>query len=107
MYRDHAWQALADRLADAAWYAMWSLYGGLVAAGSCWCFGYCGYRAWQEWDRDWLRRREQRRIDREVARGLRQVEQFLQHQTPTWTEGLDGAKPPLAPRSHRRGRSRG
>lgn len=107
MYSDYAWQALADLLADAAWYAMWFLYGGLVAFGSCWCLGYGGYRAWQEWDRDWLRRREQRRIDREVTRGLRQVEDFLQHQTPARTEGLDGAKPSRAPRAHRRRPSRG
>lgn len=107
MYSGHAWQALADLLADAAWYAMRYLYGSLVAFGSCWCLGCDGYRAWQEWNRDWLRQNEERRIDREVTRGLRQVEAFLQHQTPARTEGLDGAKPSRAPRRHRRRPSRG
>jgi hypothetical protein len=107
MDSDCAWQALADRLADAAWHAMWFLYGGLVAFGSCWCFGCGAYGVWQEWDRDWLRRRGQRRIDREVARGLRQVEEFLQQQTPARTEGSDGAKPSRGYRGHRRRPSRG
>lgn len=38
----YAWQALADLLGDAVWYAMWFLYGGLVAFGSCWRVGYGG-----------------------------------------------------------------
>lgn len=107
MYSGYAWQALADLLTDALWYALWVLYGGLVAFGSCWCVGYGGYRAWQEWEREWPRRREgrrDRRIDREVARGLRQIEDLLRDQSPEPAASLDGPKPSRAARGHRRRR---
>ncbi len=100
----HAWQGLANLVADALWYGMWFLYGGLLACGACWCAGYGGFRAWQEWDRDWARRREERRQERrtakEAARGLRAVEDFLQHQTI-----VDGGDSPQRDsRGHRWGR---
>lgn len=101
MHPGYGWQALASLLAETLWYAMWLLYGGLVAWGACWLAWYGGYRAWQEWDRDWLRRREERRITKEAVRGLRAVEDFLQHQTPTATNGPEPrrtAKGPHRPR---------
>jgi len=76
---------LADLLSDAVWHTVWWIYGGMVAFGSCWLIGCGGYRAWQQWDRDWIARREQRRasrVDRDVARGLREVEEFLRLQCP-------------------------
>lgn len=92
MHPGYGWQALASMLCDAAWYALWYLYGGLVASGACWFTGYGGYRAWQEWDREWLRRREERRINKEAIRGLRAVEDFLQHQTPVATNSPEPPK---------------
>ena len=64
MHDRHAWHQMADLLSDAVLNAMWWLYGGLIAFGSCWWMGYGGYRAWQEWDRDRLQRREERRAHR-------------------------------------------
>lgn len=107
MYFGPVWQRLADLLCDVVWHAVWWLYGGMVAFGSCWWIGYGGYRAWQEWDRDWLQRREERRasrIDRDVARGLREVEEFLRLQCPAPVSGLHGEKRPKVPRGHRRPR---
>ncbi|MCK5891810.1 hypothetical protein [Aeromicrobium sp.] len=96
------WQALASLLLDVGWYLMWLTYGGLVALGSCWCLGYGGYRAWQEWDRDWSQRRAERRLQRterrlqrEIDVGLRQVEHFLQHEMPVATaEGTETKRRP-------------
>lgn len=104
MNTTHAWQALAEQLTDALWLGAWSLYGGLVACGACWCVGYGGARAWEEWDHDWVRRREQRRIDREAARGLRAIEEFLQLQIPASSNALDGEELPSAAKGHRRRR---
>ncbi|GAA4107352.1 hypothetical protein GCM10022215_00140 [Nocardioides fonticola] len=104
MNSTHAWQALAKELTDALWLGAWFLYGGLVACGACWCVGYGGARAWEEWDHDWVRRREQRRIDREAARGLRAIEEFLQRQIPASSNALDGEELPSAAKGHRRRR---
>ena len=100
----HAWQTLAEQLTDALWLGIWFIYGGLVACGACGCVGYGGLRAWQEGERDWVRRREQRRIDREVARGVRAVEAYLQLQTPESTEVFDGEQSPSSLKGHRRKR---
>jgi len=102
MHDRHAWHQMADLLSDAVLNAMWWLYGGLIAFGSCWWMGYGGYRAWQEWDRDRLQRREERRAHRledDVARGLREVELFLQDQCPS--NGGHAEKASKAPRTHR------
>lgn len=92
----HAWQTLAEQLTDALWFGIWFICGGLVACGACWCVGYGGLRACQEWDRDWARRRQQRRIDREAARGVRAVEAYLQFQIPQSTEVPDRKQSPSA-----------
>lgn len=89
MRAHYEWQALASLLVDVGWHLMWLTYGGLIALGSCWCLGYGGYRALEEWDHDWSQRRAERRQQRaerrlqlEIDIGLRQVEHFLQHQLP-------------------------
>jgi hypothetical protein len=100
----HGWKTLVEQLTDALWFGVWFVYGGLVACGACWCGAYGGLRVWEEWDRDWVRRREQRRIDREAARGVRAVEEYLQLQNPESTDGLDGAQTTSALKGHRRRR---
>lgn len=98
------WQALVEQLADALWVGMGFLYGGLVACGACWCVGYGGARAGEEWDRDRVRRREQRRIDREAARGVGAIEEFLRLQIPASGKALDGEESPSAAKGYRRRR---
>lgn len=110
MHDRHAWQPMADLLSDAVLNAMWWLYGGLIAFGSCWWMGYGGYRAWQEWDRNRLQRREAQRahrIEDDVARGLREVEQFLQVQCHSPANGAHAEKPSKTTRAHRRRPYRG
>ncbi|GAB2727495.1 hypothetical protein GCM10027273_02840 [Nocardioides pakistanensis] len=97
MNRGPVWQPMADLLSDVVWHAAWWLYGGMVAFGSCWWFGCGGYREWQQWERDWLERREQRRrsrIDRDIARGLREIEEFLRLRcSPPVNEPHGGTRP--------------
>jgi len=98
----YGWQPLADALVDLVWYACLYLTGGAVAIGACMYGGHEAYRAWQDWERDSLRRRQERRIERETARGLVQLEEFLQDQTRSTMEESKLPKTTAEGKIHRR-----
>lgn len=102
MSMGYGWQPLADALGDLLLYAFWFLAGGAVAIGACWYGGYEGYRAWRELEHESLRRRHERRIEKETARGLVQLEEFLRGQTRSTVEESSLPKATRGSKIHRR-----
>lgn len=101
MYLGPGWHSMASALLDAMWYAMWFIAGGAVAIGSCWYAGDQAYRAWQDWEREARSRRRERRTEREAARGLTQIEHYLDTQTPAPAGASPATKHPGTDRRRR------
>ena len=78
-----AWQHLGNALWDVLAVMWWTLVGGLVAAGACW---YVGESIYAEWARvhppPRLRFLAERRLRRDLARGLADLEEYLREHDP-------------------------
>ena len=75
---------LANALWDAVALAWWTLVAGCVAFGGCW---YMGQFVYADWARDHppprLRFLAERRLGREFAQGLADLEDYLLELDPT------------------------
>jgi hypothetical protein len=72
-------EALSDIIRHVLWWAV----AALVAFGLCWGGGYAAREAWLEVTRTARQRdarSQDRRVEREAARGLAQLERFLDQQ---------------------------
>lgn len=78
-----AWQHLATALCDVLAVVWWTLVAGLVAYGGCW---YVGRLVYGEWVREHppprLRFLAERRLRRDLARGLADLEAYLSERDP-------------------------
>lgn len=99
-----AWQQLGNALWDAVAVVWWTLMAGCVAIGGCW---YMGQFVYAEWDRKHppprLRFFAERRLRRDLARGLADLEEYLGEHEP---EHLNDGRPPRQPGQPRRRKAR-
>jgi len=73
-----AWQQLWYAWLDVALYLCWWFVGGLVAIGGCWYMGQLVYTEWVlEHPPPRLRFLAERRLRRDLARGLADLEKYL------------------------------
>lgn len=76
----------------------WMLVAGLVAFGGCWCVGQFMYAAWvRRHPAPRLRFLTERRLRRDLARGLAELEEYLRERDP----GHGHAVRPVRPRRSR------
>lgn len=102
MSMGYGWQPFHGAVVHLLLCAMWYLAGGAVALGASMYGGYEAYRAWQEWERDEVRRRQERRIEKETARGLVQLEEFLGRRTQPTSGEFKEPKRAAEGKIHRR-----
>ncbi|HEY0891381.1 MAG TPA: hypothetical protein VGE38_17420 [Nocardioides sp.] len=99
-----AWQHLANALVDLLAVVWWTLLAGSVAFGACWCMGQFMYT---EWVRDHPPPRPrflaERRLRRDIARGLGDLEEYLRQRDPAHLK--DGPARPGRSRTWRRART--
>jgi hypothetical protein len=65
---------------DVLRYLNWLCVGGLIAVGACWCGGVVAMQAYCEWQHTGPPRRQRPSggtVEREAARGIREIEVFL------------------------------
>jgi hypothetical protein len=78
-----AWQQLGNALWDVLAVVWWTLVVGSVAFGASWCVGHFMYT---EWVRDHpaprVRFFAERRLRRDIARGLGDLEEYLRERDP-------------------------
>jgi hypothetical protein len=79
-----AWQQLENALCDVGAVVWWTLVAGSVAFGACWCMGQFMYTDWvRDHPAPRLRFFDERRLRRDVARGLVDLEDYLRERDPT------------------------
>ena len=89
-----AWQQLANALGDALALLWWSLVAGLVAFGGCWYLGRFIYAEWvREHPPPRLRFLAERRLRRDLARGLADLEEYLRERDPAHVNHEDPRRP--------------
>ncbi|QWC84168.1 hypothetical protein KLP28_11240 [Nocardioidaceae bacterium] len=80
-YLDPRWsEPIWGVVGDVLRYLGWVCVGGLIAVGACWCGGVVAMQAYREWQRTGPPRRHghtQGAVEREAARGIREIEVFL------------------------------
>lgn len=78
-----AWQQLGSALWDALAVVLWTLVAGSIAFGSCWFMGQFMYTAWvREHPPPRLRFVAERKLRRDIARGLGDLEEYLRERGP-------------------------
>lgn len=78
-----AWQQLANALWDVLAVVWWTVVAGLVAYGACWCVGQFIYGEWiREHRPPRLRFLAERRLRRDIVRGVAEVERYLRDCDP-------------------------
>jgi hypothetical protein len=78
-----AWQQLGNALWDVLAVLWWTLAAGSVAFGACWYMGTFAYTEWvREHPAPHLRFLAERRLRRDIARGLWALEEHLREQDP-------------------------
>src|SRR3546814_8826411 len=83
-----AWQHMGDALWDVLAVVWWTLVGGLVAAGACWYVGESIYGEWARvHPRPRLRFLAERKLRRDLARGLADLEEYLREHDPAQVNG--------------------
>jgi hypothetical protein len=85
-----AWSLLNGYLGDVLRYIMWWCVGGFIAMGTVWCGGVAAAEALRQWQSNGppVRRRQPRdHVRREARRGVRQIEEFLEHQASSGSPG--------------------
>lgn len=83
-----AWQPLANALWDVLAVLWWTLVAGLIAWGGC-C--YAGRFIYGEWVREHppphLRFLAERRLRRDLVRGVAEIEEYLRERDPAHPNG--------------------
>lgn len=96
-----AWQQLGNALLDLLAVVWWTLVAGSVAFGACWCMGQFMYTGWvREHPPPRLRFFAERRLRRDIARGLGDLEEYLRERDPAHLN--DQPARPGRPRTRRR-----
>jgi len=92
-----AWQQMGNLLWDVLALLCWTLVAGLVAFGGCWYMGQFVYMAWlREHPPPRLRFFAERRLRRDMVRGLADLEKYLRERDPA---RVDVGRRPLSGQS--------
>lgn len=98
-----AWQQLGNALSDALAVVWWTLVAGFAASGACWSMGQFAYTQWvRDHPPPRLRFLAERRLRRDIARGLADLAEYLGEQDPAH---LNDGRPPRQPGPPRRGKA--
>lgn len=90
----NAWQQLGNALLDALALLWWTLVAGLVAFGGCWYLGRFMYAEWvREHPPPRLRFHAERRLRRDLDRGLADLEEYLGERDPARLNHGDPRRP--------------